>query len=538
MIREYLTEHKRNPTDTTILDKLSSALVETRRYNEAAEVLRFRLRLQPDSAETHTRLANLYAGFGYSQAALEHRVRALELEPRNPSYRAWLAVAQWHASDLDGCLSLCEGLIAEGVASSYLHSFYLTARLHRYGESRESLRQAHEAWQRAHCANIEASVLHSNSRDPERRLRIGYLAGEFNGGPAFHFVMPLIRAHNHEEFEIYCYHTRPHDDAVTPEYVNLVDGWREATKLSEAEIHGLIRSDAIDILVDLSGQYPDHGLRIFKMRPAPVQVSIPNYPCTTGLSDIDYIFTDRWTCPENHEDQYSERVRRIDSGYFSYLPPSHDWAREDTPPAVRNGYVTLGMFQRPAKTNPPFWRAVAQILDRTPGARLLIHNPDRELDREGSAAQRFFIENLAAHGIGADRLLFRGGMPLEEHLACVGSVDMSLDTFPYNGQTTTCDCLLMGVPVVVLEGATHVSRVGSAILARVGLPSLVAQSVEEYVERAVQLASDVDTLVRYRCSIPSQFKSSSMTNGLVITRQIELAYRDIWRQWCLKEATA
>ena len=535
MVETYWIDHKRDPANLATLDKLSAVLIESGRYNEAAEALRFRLRVEPRSAEAHTLLADLYTSFGHFHAALDHRRVAAQLTPDDPDSLAWLAISQWYANDLDECLAGCGQLIRSSVASSYLHSFYLNALLHKRGEASQSLRQAHENWARVHCSDLRAETRHDNSRDTERRLRVGYLAGEFTSGPAFHFIMPLMRHHDETRFDVFCYHTRPQADEGTRQYAELLKGWRDATKLSEQSIFELIRSDRIDILVDLSGQYPHHGLRIFAMRPAPVQVTIPIYPSTTGLAAIDYVFTDRWTCPRGSEAQYSERVFRIPTGYFAYEPPAVAPDRIAPIPAERNGFVTFGMFQRPAKTNSTFWNVVARTMEQIPASRLLIHNPDRELDVEHSAAREFFVRHLSSFGIEEDRLIFRGAMPLREHLECLETVDLVFDTFPYNGQTTTCECLWMGVPVITLEGDVHVARVGTAILERVGLGSMIARTLDEYVEIASRLAIDLRTLRALRCGLRSRVKASSLSDGRLITREIETAYRDIWRQWCLEE---
>jgi predicted O-linked N-acetylglucosamine transferase (SPINDLY family) len=256
------------------------------------------------------------------------------------------------------------------------------------------------------------------------------------------------------------------------------------------------------------------------------------------MNAIDYILTDPWTCPPGSERQYTKQAVPVPSGYFAYEPPLAAPEPAAEPPALRNGYVTYGMFQRAPKTNAAFWDTVGRILAGQPQSRLLMHNSDRELMTEGSAGREYFLSSLRARGVDASRVHFRAGLPLREHLALLGEADVALDTFPYNGQTTTCECLWMGVPVITLAGEAHVSRVGAGILNRVGEPSLVASTADEYVATALRMARDLAALRRLRSDLREQFRRSSVFDGSLVTRDIESTYRGAWRAWCAKERSS
>jgi predicted O-linked N-acetylglucosamine transferase (SPINDLY family) len=245
---------------------------------------------------------------------------------------------------------------------------------------------------------------------------------------------------------------------------------------------------------------------------------------------MDYFLTDSWTDPAGlTEEHYTEELYRLTSGYLAYLPP------EDAPavgplPAAKNGYVTFGLFQRPAKTNERVWDAVAQALLHVPRSRLLIHYVTRDFDNPNSRVRRSITEALARRGVDEQRLDFKGALGMSEHLACVAQADIALDTFPYNGQTTTCESLWMGVPVITLTGNSHVSRVTHAILHRVGLGDWAATSIEEYSEIAARV--DLDALAELRAGMRERLAASSLLDGRRVTREIEQAYRSMWRTWC------
>jgi predicted O-linked N-acetylglucosamine transferase (SPINDLY family) len=272
---------------------------------------------------------------------------------------------------------------------------------------------------------------------------------------------------------------------------------------------------------------------VFAHRPAPVQVSFPHYPGTTGSDCIDYLLTDVWTTPEGCEGELSEKPYRLPSGCLVYKTPP-DREPVSALPALANGCVTFGLFQRPGKLHAAVWDAVAAILSAVPDSRLLMHSSSRDLDEEGSAQRARLLKPLESRGVSAARVLFQGPRPTKEHLAIVAEADIALDTFPYNGQTTTCDCLWMGVPVVTLRGESYVSRAAASLLDRLGLPDLAADSLENYVSRAVELANDIDGLTRLRSSLREKMKNSSLTDGARLAAEIEAAYREMWTEWCAK----
>ncbi len=206
-------------------------------------------------------------------------------------------------------------------------------------------------------------------------------------------------------------------------------------------------------------------------------------------------------------------------------------------PAMSNGHITFGLFQRPGKLHAAVWDAIAGVLAGVPDSRLLVHFASAELDEEGTAQRARLSGHLESRGISPARLKCRGGRNAADHMAVVAEADIALDTFPYNGQTTTCDCLWMGVPVVSLRGKSHVARVTPALLDRMGLGNLAAPTIEDYVQTAIGLAGDLETLNSLRKGLRESMHIHSLTDGARLAREIEFAYRAMWRNWCGNSAS-
>jgi predicted O-linked N-acetylglucosamine transferase (SPINDLY family) len=273
--------------------------------------------------------------------------------------------------------------------------------------------------------------------------------------------------------------------------------------------------------VDFTGQFEAHRLTALSNRLAPVQVFYPNYPATSGVPNVDYVLTDRWLCPPGYERNYSETVHRVPSGCIVYAPPGRVETREL--PARSNGFVTFGLFQRAPKLNSLSWDAIAGVLRAMPDARLLIQHD--------AALRSKFTAELEARGVSDARLDFKGWLPIRERVQLMADADIALDTFPYNGQTTTCECLWMGVPVVTRSGETHVSRVAGSILHQVGLSDWIARSADEYVAIAARHANDLDHLANLRAGLRQRVAASPLVDAKGKAREFEQAYREMWRAW-------
>jgi predicted O-linked N-acetylglucosamine transferase (SPINDLY family) len=289
-----------------------------------------------------------------------------------------------------------------------------------------------------------------------------------------------------------------------------------------------IVTDGIDILVDIAGHTAHNKLTAFAFKPAPVQVTYLGYPNTTGLSAIDYRLTDSTADPEGQGRYYTERLVRLPGCFLCYLPLAD--APPLTPlPAAASGRITFGSFNNLSKMSPDVVGLWSRLVQAVPGSRLLVKNSS--LSDESVRAR--YREQFRAQGLEDGQLELVGHTPTrEEHLAMYGQLDIALDTFPYNGTTTTCEALWMGVPVVTLKGEVHAARVGATLLNSVGLPELVADSPDDFLRVATDLALDTNRLGQQRAGLRQRLSESSLCDGDAFARKVEQAYRDMWVKWC------
>jgi predicted O-linked N-acetylglucosamine transferase (SPINDLY family) len=360
-------------------------------------------------------------------------------------------------------------------------------------------------------------------------LRIGYVSADFRDHPVGRFLLPLLQRHDSRKFEVFCYSNGPHVDAITKSLQRHAHRWRSIIGQNDDEAAEQIRADRIDLLVDLSGHTSGNRLLVFARKPAPVQVNYLGYPGTTGLTAMDYRLTDRFADPPGlTEPLHVEKLQHLPRTNWCFAPPQ-DSPPLEPPPAIRRGCVTFGSFNNFGKMTGAMFAVWAEILRQVPGSRLLLKAP--ALRAQGTRQR--ILGNFAAQGIEANRLDLHDWQPdYASHLALYGEMDIALDTFPYNGTTTTCDALWMGVPVVTLAGQSHVSRVGLSLLSNVRLPETIATTAEEYIRLAVQLAHDPDRLKILRAQLRERLTTSPLMDADGFTRDVEAAYRQIWRIWC------
>jgi len=378
----------------------------------------------------------------------------------------------------------------------------------------------------------------------ERRLRIGYVSDDFRDHVTNCFFEPVLECHAAQgrasvaqgqgrpgataagQFEIFCYDTCPHPDAVTGRLQRLAHHWRPIAGLSDDAVAELVRKDAIDILVDLKGHTDNHRLLVFARKPAPLQVTWLGYPGTTGLDAMDYWVSDRHIADTGMTDQYhSEQLLRMPDFYMVFRPKAGDMPVGPLP-ALTNGHVTFGSFNALAKIGPAVIALWAEVLKAVPGARLLI-----AAIPEGQARTRL-AEQFGRAGIPEERLILKGRAAHEDFLRLHHEVDIVLDAFPYNGTTTSLHDLWMGLPIVTLAGTFHASRVGVSLMTNLGLPELIAQSPADYVRIARDLAADTPRLNALRAGLRERLRASPLMDAARFTRNLEAAYREIWKTWC------
>jgi predicted O-linked N-acetylglucosamine transferase (SPINDLY family) len=366
---------------------------------------------------------------------------------------------------------------------------------------------------------------HANDRAPERRLRIGYVCPYFCMLPEGRFLLPLLRARDRSCLEVICYSDCRRPDAFTEQFRQTADGWHDIVGWSDLQVAERMRQDRIDIAVDLTLHGLNNRLLALARKPAPVQVTYLAYCSSTGLEAIDYRLSDPYLDPPGMDESvYSEKTMRLPETYWCYQPTSAP--PETSPlPALAQGHITFGSLNNFCKVSAPTLAAWGKLLRSVPNAQLLLHT------REGSHRQRV-LERLGGEGIEPQRVRFAGYLPMEQYFELYQRIDIALDSFPCGGGTTTCDALWMGVPVVSLVGRTAVGRGGLSILSNVGMPELAARSEEEYVRIARELANDIPRLTNLRATLRQRMEQSPLMDTPRFARNIEAAYRQMWRQWC------
>ena len=368
----------------------------------------------------------------------------------------------------------------------------------------------------------------ADARDPQRRLRIGYLSPDLRTHSVAYFVAPIFKAFDREKFETIGYAHVAKPDDVTEHLRRLATEWRDVTPLDDAELARLIRHDRIDILVELAGFTKDSRLLACTARPAPIQISYLGYPNTTGLPQIDYRITDHVADPDHADDFHTETLIRLPRCFLAFAAPDH--APEiEPPPVLRNGYMIFGSFNNLAKVNAKVVALWAQVLRAVPGSRLLL----KASGSSDPTAQQHLCRAFAAARVDPNRIAFAAyAASARAHLEVYRQVDVALDTFPYNGTTTTCEALWMGVPVVTLAGERHAARVGASLLSAAGFPAGITERAEDFVTTARLLAEQPQLLVALRANLRADMARSPLCDATGHARALEEAYRAVWQIWC------
>ena len=410
-----------------------------------------------------------------------------------------------------------------------IHSNLLLAMNYSGRYDQGALFAEHKRWAALHAPTPSIVEPFTNARDLNRRLRVGYVSPDFNTHPVAFFIGAVIANHDRNAVEVVCYSSTFAQDKITSALRGMNVVWRDIAALDDASAARLIRDDGIDIAVDLSGHTAGNRLLTLARRPAPIEATYLGYPNTTGMGAIDYRFTDAWADPPGESDRtHSEILIRLPGGFLAYTPPANMPPVRELP-APANGRVTFGSFNNLAKISPETIDLWSLVLAAVPDAQLMI----KSRSFADAALRERFCRLFEARGVSDDHLLLLSEpVGPVDHYDTFNRIDIALDTVPYNGTTTTCEALWMGVPVVALAGDRHASRVGVSILNAAGLPELVASTSDAYIAIAQGLASDLGSLAALRASLRGRLASSALLDARRLTHALEAAYRSAWRSWC------
>ncbi|MDL2337019.1 MAG: tetratricopeptide repeat protein [Pseudomonadota bacterium] len=500
--------------------------IEAGLWAQAEASLRKAIELQPQLYQAHDGLGLVLREKRQLSAAEASCRQALAIAPQDPSSLSHLGVILSDSGRLKeaaACLRQAAQLRPDDAS---LFTSYLFCLTQDEAVSADELFREH----RAFGAHFEARAAvhrkaHTNQRDPERKLRVGFVSGDLRNHAVAYFVDPVWAAIDRDRIEIRVYSTCGEEDFVTAHLRQLSDAWVQVESMSDDELTEQIRHDEIDVLFDVSGHTAHNRLPVFCRKPAPVQVTWLGYPNSTGLMSMDYMLCDRFNSPHGlFERYYTEKFARIPtSGAFIQnldAPPVNDL------PMLTNGYVTFGSFNRISKLGDRVIATWARVMHRVPGSRLLLGSVSDEQVRT-SLTQRF-----ERQGITADRLDLRPTLPLNDYLRLHHEVDLILDTWPYTGGTTTNHALWMGVPVLTIEGPSRAHCQAASGMGKMGLPEWIAMDPDDFVERAVRLGSDPAALAALRSGMRDRWRSAPLRQPTLVARGLEAAARQMWQRWC------
>lgn len=507
----------------------AEALAMSGQLDRAVEALERSLKLNPGNAQGHALLATCLLQMRDLDGAEDEYAEALRLNPSFPE----AATNYGNALTMTGRPQEGARVLRDAAAKFPAHLGVLTncavALNYAEGVTREDLLEAHTRYGRALGALPSPALSPMvNPRDPDRKLRIGLLSPDLQDHSVSYFVRPMLAGRDRAKFEYFVYSTAPRSDAITGGIRSLADTWRDALRFNDQQLAQQIRADGVDILIELSGQTQGNKLSALRLRGAPVQITYIGYPNTTGVPTIDYRIVDSLTDPEGAEAWATEKLIRLDPCFLCYTP-GESAPSPSQPPCSRAGHITFGSFNSIKKLTPGTIALWCRLLNEVEGSRLII--------KSGGLSSQHAQDHLRAlirsHEIEDDRFELHDRIDSKvEHLAAYSQLDIALDTFPYNGTTTTCEALWQGVPVVSLIGDRHASRVGLSLLSALGLPELAAATEDEFVATAAALARDSDRLADLRRTMRPQMQRSPLCDGAAFVKRFESALRQAWAAYC------
>lgn len=487
---------------------LANAFSDLGRNAESEHHYRRSLELAPTIVEAHTNLGSLLLRQGKLSESLSCFQRAREMQPA-------YAPAMTNAANV----TLLRGAIPDAIrgyrevlaADPFDHKTHSNLCLSLNYDAVLSVEEIFQEHMRfgSSLPLPNACPKPTGPITREGRINIGYVSADFREHAIANFFKAILAHHNRDKFKIHCYSDVTAPDPLTHSFRNLVEVWHDTTHLGHGELADNIRSDNIDLLFDLAGHTSHNRLPAFALKPARCQITYLGYPNTTGLTAMDYRITDAVSDPAGAERFYTEKLIRLPGCFLCFTPPENSPSVAKSP-CKANGYITFGCFNALPKINTEVIGLWSAVLREMPGAKLLIKN----VSLQDPLARQRLEKSFLLQGIESERLIF----PLyaesrHDHLASYNLVDIALDTFPYNGTTTTCEALWMGVPVVTLKGDRHAARVGASLLGIIGSEDQIATNKEDYVKKSVTLAAKILTDSTSRAQLRQRMKKSRLCNG-------------------------
>jgi predicted O-linked N-acetylglucosamine transferase (SPINDLY family) len=505
---------------------LGNVLCQQRRLEEAEASYRQALRLKPEYAEAYNNLGIVFEERGQLVEAEASYRQALRFKPDHPKTYQNLGNTRKNQGRLDDAIAAYRTALALKPDAADIHSNLILALNYHPRYDGPAILGECARWNQQHAEPLKKLIRpHTNRPDPDRRLRIAYVSPGFYDHVDSFFTVPLLSNHDHRQCAVFCYADVPCPDAFTDRLRGYADIWRSTVGLTDQQLADVVRSDEIDILIDLSMHTARNRLMVFARKPAPVQVTWLAYPGTTGLSAIDYRLTDPHLDPPGLFDAcYAEESVRLPETFWCYDPLGNE-PPVNALPAFANGVITFGSLNNFCKVNEECLTLWARVLLAVPESRLVLLAPP-------DPARESVLAKLERDGIIASRVAFAEKRPRQEYLKLYHQIDIALDPLPYNGHTTSLDALWMGVPTLTLLGNTVAGRAGWSQLCNLGLQELTAETPDQHVALAARLAGDLSWLQELRRTLRQRMQRSPLMDGKRFATHVEQAYRQMWQRWC------
>lgn len=446
--------------------------------------------------------------------------------PKNGTAHALLGTVYERAGDLATALPLLERAIELAPTSQELHSALIFALDQAPTTTLERAYRARRAYNE--LVKVASIAPHANDHDPDRKLRVGYVSGDFRNHSAAFGWAPILLCHDRTSYDVYAYSTIGGEDSTTAQIRPGIDHWREVAYASDDDLEKQIRADQIDILIDLSGHSTGNRLPVFARHPAPVQISMIGYITGTGLDAMDYLFVDADTVHPDEERWYAEEIVRIPRIMTFWATDPSECGPVAPLPSETNGHLTFGIWGRHGKIQPRAAQAYAEILGHLPSARLIVKSPGLGDPHAVATLNRLLLDA----GVDLGRTEFRGPTTKNEHMRQYGLIDVALDTPPHGGGMSSLEACWMGVPVLTLPHQQIVSRIATTINRELGLDYMVAENWDDFTARAVALNGQRDELAKTRRMLRDMMRVSVFGDHGFYARSVELRYRELWQRWC------
>jgi predicted O-linked N-acetylglucosamine transferase (SPINDLY family) len=513
--------------DSEVRKALADLMRLLGRNAEAEVECRKLLELHPDHSEGHRILGMVLAGLGRTREGVAECRRATELAPDYAETHSTLGVVLLDAGATEEAEQCFRRALELDPKNSPTRSNLLFAIAHNPHIAPEKIYAEHRQFAKIHEGSLRLpKPHHTNSRAPNRQLKIGIVSGDLFRHAVASYLLPVMEPLSKDEsLQLHVYYNHVQDDGYTQLLSSHTHQWTRIAGWQDEQFIAKVRADKIDILIDMSGHTGRNRLQAFVRKPAPIQASWIGYPATTGLDTMDYYLSDRFFTPFGEiEKQFSEKIVQLAS--IGPFHPEKNAPPVNILPAMHNGYITFGSFNRLNKLRPDVIAVWARLLRELPDARMVLGSMN------GDEGDDNLISWFINEGISRDRLSFRSRSRAEVYLQQHYQVDLCLDTFPYTGSTTVLNSLWMGVPTLTIAGKTMASRAATAWLAHSGLDAFAAEDADDFVAKGIKIASDIPALANIRTTLRERCMQSAPFQPDVVAQSLSRAFRTMWQRWC------